>query len=243
MPPGSGARGTTGSAAPPPRTPCGRRRGRRRVRAGERVRRRVRWWLGDRSSVGRGRARPGRRGAVHHRDGDDPVEGDHRAGGERLAGGRTAEDLAASRCRRRRRASACTAAIAACSWYGPTGPVRERPADQGGALGDGGGVPAGAVLVGQRDERAVRAGAGRAARVGEQHEREQAGDLALVRERRVQLPGQPDRLGAELDPVQAVAGAGGVALVEDQVEHVQHDGQPRGRAPRPAASGRSRRRP
>ena len=65
----------------------------------------------------------------------------------------------------------------------------------------GAAVPARAVLLGQRDQRAVGAGAGRAAGIGEQHQREQPGDLAVVGQpRRVQLPGQPDRLGGQLDP-------------------------------------------
>ena len=56
----------------------------------------------------------------------------------------------------RRRASACTAAIAACSWYGPSGAARQRVRDQRDALGDQRAVPQRAVLLGQRDQRAVR---------------------------------------------------------------------------------------
>ena len=70
-----------------------------------------------------------------------------------------------------------------------------------------------------------RAGAGRAPRVGQQHQRQQPGDLAVVGQQPVQLAGQPDRLGGQLGPLQVGPGAGGVALVEDQVEDVEHDPQ------------------
>ncbi len=45
---------------------------------------------------------------------------------------------------------------------------------------------------------------------------------------RVQLPGQPDCLGAELDPVQGRPGAGGVALVEDEVQDMPDGDHPVG---------------
>ena len=50
-------------------------------------------------------------------------------------------------------------------------------------------VPEAAVLLGERDQRAVGAGAGRAPRVGQQHEREQPGDLAVVGQQRVHRRG------------------------------------------------------
>jgi hypothetical protein len=63
---------------------------------------------------------------------------------------------------------------------GPGRAAAERAGDQGHALGDAGGVPQAAVLFGHRDQVAVRAGARRAPRVGEQHEREQPGHLAVI---------------------------------------------------------------
>ena len=54
-------------------------------------------------------------------------------------------------------ASSWTAAIAACSWYGPAGAAAERPGDEGRALGDQAGVPAAPVLFGQGDQLAVQA--------------------------------------------------------------------------------------
>ena len=96
--------------------------------------------------------------------------------------------------------------------------LAEAVAGEGGledldGLGDDRGVPEGAVLVGEGDERAVGRGAGRAAGVVEEHQREQAVDLGVVGERR-DLAGEADRLGGEVD-------VAGVALVEDQVERAE----------------------
>ena len=86
-------------------------------------------------------------------------------------------------------------------------------------------VPAPAVLIRERDEAAVLAGAGVAAGVGEQHQGEQSGDLTVVGQEPVQTPGQADRLGREVDPRQRRSGGRGVALGEDHVEDVQGRGE------------------
>ena len=103
-----------------------------------------------------------------------------------------------------RGASSWTAAIAACSWYGPIGARVSVAVDQRDALGDRAAVPARAVLLGERDaarrRRPVRAGA---AGVGQQHQREQPGDLAVVGQQPVQLAGQPDRLVRAARPAAA----------------------------------------
>ena len=83
------------------------------------------------------------------------------------------------------------------------------------ALGDLGVVPSGAVLFVEGDQCAVLVDARGAAGVVQQHQREQPGDLGLVAGQR-QLPGEADRFGGQVDPA-------GVALVEDQVQHAQHD--------------------
>ena len=89
-------------------------------------------------------------------------------------------------------------------------------------LGDQLPVPAAAVLLVQRDQLPV-GDADRAAGVGEQHQREQAGDLGDVGEQGAQDPGQPDRLVGELVADRRGIGRGGeVALVEDQVDDGQH---------------------
>ena len=65
------------------------------------------------------------------------------------------------------------------------------------ALGDQLAVPAAAVLLVQRHQLAA-GDPDRAARLGEQHQRQQPGDLGDVGQQAAQDPGQPDRLGGEL---------------------------------------------
>ena len=138
-------------------------------------------------------------------------------------------------------ASSWTAAIAAWSWYGPVGPRGSASVISATPSAMCVGVPAAPVLLGHRDQRAVRPGPGRPAGVGEQHQGQQPGHLAVVGQQPVDQAGQPDRLGRQLGAVQARARRAGVALVEDQVEHVQDRAEPfgalraRGHAERDAA--------
>ena len=69
-------------------------------------------------------------------------------------------------------------------------------------------------------------GAGPVPGVDEEHQREQPGDLAVVGQRRVEGPGQADRLLGEIDAMQLRPGRAGVALVEDQVQDPQDGVQP-----------------
>jgi hypothetical protein len=63
-----------------------------------------------------------------------------------------------------------------------TGPAAPQGTlDQFLAFGDHGVVPLPAVLVGEQHQIAVQAGPGTPAGVGEQQQREQAGDLGFVR--------------------------------------------------------------
>ena len=96
------------------------------------------------------------------------------------------------------------------------------------AFADECGVPLGAVLLGQRHQRAVGPRAGRPPRVGQQHQRQQAGYLAVGGQQPVQDPGQPDGLGGQVRADQPGARGGGIALGEDQVQRVQDCGQPAG---------------
>jgi hypothetical protein len=107
--------------------------------------------------------------------------------------------------------------MAACSWYGPTLP-----------LGDLGLVPPVPVLVGQRDQRPIGERAGRAPGVGQQHQCQQPGDLAVRGQQAVQPAGQPDCFHRQRRHGQLVADAGRVALAENQVEDLQHGTQPLG---------------
>jgi hypothetical protein len=108
----------------------------------------------------------------------------------------------------------------------PQGRGGQRRLRQLGALVDQRPVPADAVLLVQRHQVAGRRRARLPAGVGQQHQREQPGHLAVVRQLRVHHPGEPDRLAGEVGAVELAAGRGGVPLIEDQVEHVQDDLQP-----------------
>ena len=63
-------------------------------------------------------------------------------------------------------ASSWTAAMAACSWYGPVGPLGQRVGDQRHPFPDGARSQSVPVLLGERDQAAVGPGACRAPRVG-----------------------------------------------------------------------------
>jgi hypothetical protein len=93
------------------------------------------------------------------------------------------------------------------------------------ALGDGIRVPQHPVLLAQRHQRPVRGGAGRAAGVGQQHEGQQPSHFIVAGHQPVELAGQPDGLGSQLGPLQTRPRRGRVALVEDEVEHVEHDAE------------------
>src|SRR5262249_18461357 len=84
------------------------------------------------------------------------------------------------------------------------------------------------VLFCERNEAAVRTCTRRAPRIGQQHQRQQAGHLTIGGQQPPHLAGEADRLGGQLAALQVRAGARRVALVEDQVEHVQDDPQPGG---------------
>ena len=83
--------------------------------------------------------------------------------------------------------------------------------------------------------------AGRAARVGQQHECEQARDLGVVGQVRVEHASEPDRLAREVGPRELGAAARHVALVEQHVEHVEHE--PSRSAARRSAAARTTRPP
>ncbi len=70
-------------------------------------------------------------------------------------------------------------------------------------------------------------GARRSARLGEQHEGKQAGHLRLVRELGMKQSRQPDALSREVHAGEVRTAGGGVALVEQQVEHLAHRPDPR----------------
>ena len=118
--------------------------------------------------------------------------------------------------------------MAACSWYGPSGLLasdavtRAIPSAMAGrsqrvrsCSASGTSAPSGPV----RDGTSC---------VDEQHEREQAGDLAVVGDEAEEVAGQADGLRGEVGSHEVGPGHRGVALVEQQVQHLQHDAEPVG---------------
>ncbi len=83
-------------------------------------------------------------------------------------------------------------------------------------------VPAAPVLVQEQHRRARRPSAGAQSRRLELEERHQAEDLWLFRRQGGEHPGESERFGAEPGPQPVVPGGGGVSLVEDEVDHLQH---------------------
>ena len=92
--------------------------------------------------------------------------------------------------------------------------ARQRSVDDDDAFGDQRPIPRRAVLVGERDERAVNTEAGASACVVQQHEGEESVDFGIVDQRR-ELTRQADCLTCQVD-------VAGVSLVEDEVEGVHH---------------------
>ena len=89
-------------------------------------------------------------------------------------------------------------------------------------------MPERAVLIGEQHQLAALVHPRVAARMVQEHQRQQAAHLALVGHQRAEQPPQPDRLVAQLAPHHGVGLGRQVALVEDQVEHGQQRAQPVG---------------
>ena len=132
--------------------------------------------------------------------------------------------------------------MAACSWYSPTAPCRHRAVEQGRSLGDQrrGPTARGPARPAGSSSPAASVRAGRRASVSSMSASRPATSPSSGSSR-VHDPRQPDRLVRELGAVHVAAAAARVALVEDQVEHVQHR-RAAWPAARPAsASGTARR--
>lgn len=83
-------------------------------------------------------------------------------------------------------------------------------------------VPAPAVLIEQQDRLSRRSGSRPLTRRMDLHQREQAVNLRLVRREPGQDPAEPKRLLAEPGPHPLIAGGGGIALVEDEIDDLEH---------------------
>ena len=77
-------------------------------------------------------------------------------------------------------ASSCSAAIAAWSWKGPTTAVARVAEINAVPSAMRRGIPAATVLQSERYERTVGPRPGRAAGIGQHHQREQASDFAVL---------------------------------------------------------------
>lgn len=100
--------------------------------------------------------------------------------------------------------------------------------DQGRAFGDLGVVPAGAVLILQKNEVAGVIDAAGSASIHEEQQREKAADLRFLRQKIGQCPSEADRLLAQFQPHELVAARRAVTLREHQVDDPQDRGEPFG---------------
>jgi hypothetical protein len=103
--------------------------------------------------------------------------------------------------------------------------LRQRRAGERHAFGDRLPIPARAILLVERNQFATRSGARRAAGVGQEHQREQAGNVAVAGQELVHLARQTDRLVRQVAALQLGPRTRRVAFVEDEIQHVQHRAQ------------------
>ena len=165
------------------------------------------------------------RWAAHHRHGDGPIEGHHRVRGDRLERLVQHEDLGPVR------VLGAPCLVMDCrdcrlELVGPGRSPGEGRRDQRRSLVDHRPVPAAAVLAVERHEAAVGPGASRPPRIREQHQREQPADLGVDGQHAMDVACEADGLRGEIRPLQVGSGRRRVALVEDQVQHLQDHLQP-----------------
>ena len=110
------------------------------------------------------------------------------------------------------------------------GSFLERVREQCDAFCDSGLVPQGAVLLVERDELAGGSGARGATGIGEEHKGEQTGYLGIVGQHCVSGAGETDGFGGEVGAREVGSGAGGIALVEDEIENVENGAEATRRA-------------
>ncbi len=90
------------------------------------------------------------------------------------------------------------------------------------AIGDLAPIPLRAVLLVEQHQLAVGTGTRGAPRIVEQHQRQQATRLGFSGQKLAQQTAERDGFAAEVGAYQNGPGGGGVALVEDEVDH-RHD--------------------
>ena len=102
------------------------------------------------------------------------------------------------------------------------------PIQRGETVRDQQPVPASTVLLVERDDLAAGPGAGAKAGRLDLHQRHQGMRLGLAGCQRGEHAAEAHRLLAQLGACPLLAGGGGVALVEDQVDGLEHGAQPVG---------------
>ena len=102
-------------------------------------------------------------------------------------------------------------------------PAGDRVVEEREPFGDGNRVPAGPILVGQRDQGAIGRRSGRAAGIDQEHQGEQPGDLGVIGQQAPRHPRQADRLVRQLGSMELCSTTAGIALVEDEVQDPQHE--------------------
>ncbi len=95
--------------------------------------------------------------------------------------------------------------MAACMPYSPMGPPSSAAVARAVPSCDQLAVPAGPVLLGQRDERAALGRACRPARLGQEHEREEPRRLRLVGQQLVEQAAETDGLRGQIGVVKVGA--------------------------------------
>ena len=163
-------------------------------------------------------------GAVAHRDGRGAIELDDRRGIRADEDVVEAGDLPPVGPVRRRRLGV-DRRDRRLQRVRPEAPRRQRALDQRRSLGDLRAVPQRAILLVQQDDLAVRGRAPGAARLVQEHQRQQAHRLRLRQELDDQPP-EPNRLGRQVVARQRLPGRGRIPLGEHQVDHVQDAVEP-----------------
>ena len=104
-------------------------------------------------------------------------------------------------------------------------PGGERPLYQRGAFNNLRLIPAAAVLLVEAHQLARLIGTRGAAGVMQQHQGQQPHQLRIGQQLKQQTP-ETDSLGAEVGTGQLAAAGGGIAFIENQVDHPLHVIQP-----------------
>ena len=121
--------------------------------------------------------------------------------------------------------------MAACNAYGPAVVLERVGAGQSGlAPADVEPVPCAPVLVQAAARAARRTDARPQPRRLELHQRDQPVHLRLVGHERSEHASEAQRLGAELGSHPVLPVGGRIALVEDEVDHLEHGAEPAARS-------------